>query len=369
MAYVESLTDVLAEHLSWHRARLSFIARFTTALLKLTTTNLARVALALKAGVKTASNYRRIQRFLAAFRFDFDAFARLLLGLLPQQSGHIVVIDRTQWHFGHTPVNVLMIGIAFKGIAFPICWQVLAKEGSSSAEEGMTLLRQVLRLVPPEDIRAVLADREFIGEPWLTFLYERDIPFVIRLRKRRRLALGDPNGQTLPAELFFRTLRVGQRRVLEGRFVGAIAASVVDKRLAEDEYVILATTVAPKEGLELYRRRWEIETYGIIGDSGFAALKSRGFDLERAHLTRPERIAKLIGLLALAFVWSHLVGQWRSSRDGPPAMKKHGYRAKSLFRYGLDYLQMTVLHLYERRAAFERCIRALAQPSQFLSCS
>jgi hypothetical protein len=362
MAYVEPLTNVLAEHLPWHRARLSFIARFTVALLKLTTTNLAKLALALKPTVKTASNYRRIQRFMAAFSFDFAAFARLLLGLLPQQSGHIVVIDRTEWHFGQEPVNVLMIGIAFKGIAFPIRWQVLAKAGSSSAEEGMTLLRQVLRLVPPEDIRAVLADREFISTSWLELLDEHDIPFVIRLRKRRLLALEGPDGPALPAELFFRTLGVGQTRVLEGRFVGTIAVSVVGKRIAEDEYVILATTVAPEEALGLYRRRWEIETL-------FAALKSRGFDLEATHLSHPERIAKLIGLLALAFVWSHLIGQWRSAREGPPAMKKHGYRAKSLFRYGLDYLQMTVLHLYERRAAFERCIRAIAQPSQFLSCS
>jgi hypothetical protein len=362
MAYVEPLSDVLAEHLPWNRARLRFIARFTTALLTLTTTNLAKLALALKATVKAASNYRRIQRFMAAFPFDFEAFGRLLLGLLPQQAGHLVVIDRTEWHFGRMPVNVLLIGIACKGIAFPIVWKVLGKEGSSSAEEGTALLRRFLRLVPPEDIRAVLGDREFIGEPWLVFLYEHEIPFLIRLRKRRHLALSDPDGPALPAELFFRTLSVGQSRVLEGRFIGAVTASVVGKRLAEDEYVILATTVAPEQALTLYRRRWEIETL-------FAALKSRGFDLEATHLSRPERIAKLIGLLALAFVWSHLIGQWRSAREGPPAMKKHGYPAKSLFRYGLDYLQMILLHLYERQAAFERCIRALAHPSQFLSCS
>lgn len=362
MTYAEPLTNVLAEHLPWHRARLRFIARFTIALLKLTTTNLAKLALALKPTVKTASNYRRIQRFLAVYRFDFEAFARLLLGLLPQQSGHIVVIDRTEWHFGHTPVNVLMIGIAFKGIAFPIRWQVLDKAGSSSAEEGMALLREFLRLVPAEDIRAVLADREFIATSWLELLDERDIPFVIRLRKRRHLALEGPDGPALPAELFFRPLRVGQTRVLDGRFVGSVVVVVVGKRIAEDKYVILATTGAPEEALGLYRRRWEIETL-------FAALKSRGFDLEATHLSHPERIAKLIGLLALAFVWSHLVGQWRSAHEGPPPMKKHGYRAKSLFRYGLDYLQMTVLHLYERQTAFERCIKALTQPSQFLSCS
>jgi IS4 transposase len=52
--------------------------------------------------------------------------------------------------------------------------------------------------------------------------------------------------------------------------------------------------VAPGEATELYRRRWEIETM-------FAALKSRGFDLEATNRTDPRRVERLIGLLALAF--------------------------------------------------------------------
>ena len=63
--YVQSITDVLSDHLGWHRARLKFMARFTSALLRLTTTTLRPIALALKAGVEPASNYRRIQRFLS----------------------------------------------------------------------------------------------------------------------------------------------------------------------------------------------------------------------------------------------------------------------------------------------------------------
>jgi hypothetical protein len=330
--YVRQLTDVLTQQLPWHRARLKFIARFTTALLQLTTTNLAKLALALKATVKPASiaeisAYRRIQRFMADFAFDHEVFGRFLLGHLPQESGFVVCIDRTEWHFGQTPVNVLMIGVAYQGIAFPVVWEAVGREGSSSAEDGIALFERFLRLVDAANIRIVTGDREFIGEDWLAFLANREIPFVIHLRKRRRLALGGPDGPALPAELFFRALPVGQRRLLRRRWVGAVGADVVGKRLAEDDYLILATTVPPKQVLSLYRRRWEIETL-------FAALKSRGFDLETTHLTRPKRISKLIGLLALAFIWSHLMGQWRAEIEGGPAMKNHGYPAKSFFRYG-----------------------------------
>jgi hypothetical protein len=365
--YVRRLTDVPDQHLPWHRARLKFIARFTNALLQLTTTNLAKLALALKATVQPASNYRRIQRFMADFSFDYDVFGRFLLGLLPQESDFVVCIDRTEWHFGSQPVNVLMIGVAYQGIAFPVVWEVLSKEGSSSVEEGVALFRRLVRLARPEDIRVVTADREFIGEDWLAFLAEREISFAIRLRKRRRLALGAPDGPALPAEMFFRALAPGGVRLLERLYLGEVAANIVGKRLTEDEYVILATPaspdeIAPDEALQLYRRRWEIETL-------FAALKSRGFDLETTHLARPERISKLIGLLSLAFVWSHLIGQWRAESEGGPMVKSHGYPAKSLFRYGLDYLQTTLLSLPQRQQAFQRCINILAHPSQFLSCS
>lgn len=145
MQYVESMTSVLSDHLGWHhlgwhRARLKFMARFTSALLKLTTTNLWEIAVALKAGVKEESNYRRIRRFLSNYEVDFTMLGRLLVRLLPQRPPYRVAIDRTEWHFGQTPVNVLMVGIAHKGVAFPISWTVLPGGGSSSRVEEVPRL-------------------------------------------------------------------------------------------------------------------------------------------------------------------------------------------------------------------------------------
>lgn len=51
------------------------------------TVNLTEVALALNPGAKAASNYRRIQRFLAGFTVDFEAVARLMLALAPVKDG------------------------------------------------------------------------------------------------------------------------------------------------------------------------------------------------------------------------------------------------------------------------------------------
>jgi len=71
MHYVRSITGVLSDHLGWHRARLKFMARFTSALLKLRASNLWEIATVLKAGVKVESNYRRIRRFLSDYEIFF----------------------------------------------------------------------------------------------------------------------------------------------------------------------------------------------------------------------------------------------------------------------------------------------------------
>ncbi|WP_125468878.1 hypothetical protein [Methylomagnum ishizawai] len=60
----------------------------------------------------------------------------------------------------------------------------------------------------------------------------------------------------------------------------------------------------------------------------FGALKSRGFNLEDTHLTDPKRLAKLMGLLALAFAWSYRTGELL--HDGPsPVRQKKRCRAPS----------------------------------------
>ena len=80
---------------------------------------------------------------------------------------------------------------------------------------------------------------------------------------------------------------------------------------SDDQFLILATWEFDSEkATTLYERRWEIETM-------FAALKSRGYRLEETHLTAPDRVRRLIGLLGPAFAWTSVVGENRASREGP----------------------------------------------------
>ncbi len=332
LPYVRQLTRVLSERLGWNRARMKLMSRLMRVLPMQTTTNLAQLAVVMKPEVETDSTYRRLQRFFAEFDFGYQQLGRFLLDLVPTEPPYVAVLDRTEWHFGQTAVNVLMIGIAEGGIAYPVAWSVLEHGGGSGADKHTELLKQFLRLVKPDELRALVADREPAGSDFLKALDQREIPFVIRLKKDRRI--GPPSGESsgewsLPSKMFARACQPGQSKQFPAlRGLGStksVGCQVTAGRLGEDSFLILAgQKVGPESMLDLYRKRWEIETL-------FAALKSRGFGLEDTHMTEPDRIRKLLGVLAVTYSWTRLIGLDRKSREGSPRECANGYPEKSLF--------------------------------------
>ena len=89
--------------------------------------------------------------------------------------------------------------------------------------------------------------------------------------------------------------------------------------------------------------------------------KTRGFCLESTHLRDSERLSKLIALMTLALCWAVKTGEWLNHLN-PISVKKHGRLAKSIFRYGLDYLRSIVNDLDLKQDEFLFSL-------QFLSCT
>jgi hypothetical protein len=345
------LQSVLQEHLHWNRARITFIVAFVMALMKVTTVNLTKVANALGGTAHKQSNYRRIQRFFSGFAFDYSAWAEMVLRLVPVKSDFVISIDRTNWRFGRFEINILMAGIVYQGTAYPLVWMLLNKTGTSNTGERTQLIERLLRVLPACSIKAVVADREFIGTQWFTTIDDYALPYYIRIRQN---ALVSYRGRTRSAKVLFRDLKTGQtRRLRKPRLVYGQWVFVATLRL-ETDYLIVVSNTSAQQALEIYRLRWGIEVL-------FFSLKSRGFNFEETHLTDQERIAKLVALLALAFTWAHLVGLWLAQAKAP-AIKNHGRPARSLFRLGLDQLQYVLLNLRHQRAAFAECVWVLIKP-------
>ena len=89
---------------------------------------------------KSDSSLRRIQRFIANYSLDSDFIARLVFSLLPKQKRHILSIDRPNWKFGQTDINIFMLGVVYQGVEFPLLFTMLAKRGNSNSQERIDLL-------------------------------------------------------------------------------------------------------------------------------------------------------------------------------------------------------------------------------------
>jgi hypothetical protein len=81
-------------------------------------------------------------------------------------------------------------------------------------------------------------------------------------------------------------------------------------------------------------------------------------------MTQPERIEKLLALLSIAFCWAYKIGEWRHVQKAIK-IKKHGRKAISYFRYGLDLLRDTALNgtrsVHHALSAIFRLLR-ISQP-------
>jgi|SRR5947209_6901911 len=353
MADIRLLERTLQRNVAWNRARINFVAKFLVALIQVRSVNLAEVASVFAGGALKGSHYKRIQRFLRSFELPYAGVAAFVLRLLGVPRPWALTLDRTDWYLGQTPLNILVLGVVHQGTAFPLLWVVLPKKGCSSTAERIALLDEFGRLFGFSAVAYLCADREFIGKDWFHYLRREGIACRIRVRANTQVTNG--RGLRVAARRLFRHCRVGQAEVLRGaRLLWGERWHVTGMRLPRGEYLIIVSERETQTALEDYARRWEVETL-------FGCLKTRGFCLEATHVTEPERLKKLLALVALAFCWAHVTGEWLSAQK-PLPIKKHGRKAQSIFRLGLDHLRRILCNqLCEaERVALRRVIKLLS---------
>jgi len=175
------------------------------------------------------------------------------------------------------------------------------------------------------------------------------------MRIRENFMITNSRGIQVPAKTLFRTLKVGEYKVLKGkRIVNGLSVYVVGMLLPGNEYLILATDKNPVTALEDYKKRQGIETL-------FQCLKGRVFNFEDTHITFPDRIDKLIALPAIAFSWCHVTGEWCASQK-PIKIKKHGRKAVSLFRLGLDHIGNILHNISDLYHEFNKNLKIILAP-------
>lgn len=336
------LTSVLNTHLQGkiNLARLKLISHFVLALCKVQTVTFEKLANAFDTQSDSSSSLRRIQRFIAGYSLDSNLIARLVFNLLPSQGKLILSIDRTNWKFGQTNINIFMLGVVYKGVAFPLLFTMLDKRGNSNSQERIDLINRFICLFGKEVIKSVVADREFVGKDWLAFLNRNEIRYYIRIRNNFKVFIPHKNKEVKASHLFnrFKTNEfVYYHKIVRvnGQLCYLSGCKLNPKNLKQ-EFLIIVSFNKPENAKEDYQKRWQIEMC-------FKAMKSSGFDIEKTHLQDIQRIEKLILLVMIAFLWCYKIGIYLHQIN-PITIKKHGRKAKSFFKHGLTFLANIMLN-------------------------
>lgn len=331
MRKISELETTLLHFLDWNKARISFLIQILQALFIVRTVNLTQIAQAFRSSAKEESVYRRIQRFFGGFSFDMSFIVILACKFFTWGEQCVLLLDRTNWKWGTSHINILVLSIEHLGIGIPIFWIVLKKGGASSTKDRTKILKRVIKVLGKENIRVVLADREFVGEEWFRFLIEQEIPFIIRI-KQNSMVEGIRQEYPVPVAILFEKL--GRKKAIENYPIVLWKHHLfvcIEHRKGAKEPMIVVSNREFSSPLKLYRWRWGIESL-------FECLKTRGFRMEDTHMTDPTKIEKLFFILAIAVCWAYKIGELQA-RKAPITVKKHGRKLKSLFRLGLDLIR------------------------------
>lgn len=337
-----ALISVLQSHFKGelNLARVKLICLFITALCKIKTINYDRLASGFDTTVDKKSSYRRIQRFMKEFYFPERIVSGLIFNLLPVQDNLVLVLDRTNWKFGTKNINILMLGVSYKNVAFPLMFKMLDKRGNSDMAERIELIKQYIEWFGKENIDCLLADREFVGDKWTEFLNENRIRYYIRIRNNFKIYSYQKQTE-IKAFWLFNNLKIGEfyhyPKIVElhGQRCYLSGSKTID-RTGKIEFLIIVSFNKPEQAMTYYKQRWQIETL-------FRGLKSSGFNIEDTHVTDLERLQKLFSLTMIAFLWCYKIGDYLDENIKKIEIKKHGRRAVSVFKYGLDYLSKFLL--------------------------
>lgn len=342
----KQLLDVFQSHFTGflNLARVRLICLFISALCKVKSVNFTKLSSGFDTKSKASSNFRRIQRFISQVDLSMLLISKIIFSLLPQKSSLVLVMDRTNWKFGNNNINILMLGVSYKNIAFPLIFRMLDKRGNSNTSERIALIEDFIACFGKECIDCILADREFIGEDWLNYLNNNGIRYYIRIRNNFKIYCPKKQKEFY-AWYLFNNMKIGELRHYPKivRMHGEYCYISGMKTLKDGkiDFCIIVSFNKPHEALTYYEKRWQIESL-------FKGLKKSGFNLEDTHVIHLERLEKLLMLVMVAFVWCYKVGDYIDQMIKPIKIKTHGRRQASIFKYGLDYISECLLSGYNK---------------------
>jgi Transposase DDE domain len=298
-----------------HKKQRAGLALLAATMLDVRSANLMDLAASLpRAAERLDMRYQWISRLLGNPRIGVEAvmapYVREVLARLAADGRRVVLmIDQSQASERH---QVVMVAARIGGRALPLAWRVKATQGAIGFAEQRAVLATVAGLLPA-GVRPVLMGDRFYGTPDLIAWCRRH-GWHWRLRLKQDLLVFEDGGETTVAECFARGEHLLSGIALTEKRVATHVAMVHEPGHPEPWIIALSEAPTVHRAFD-YGLRWGIEAM-------FSDLKTRGFGLEDSHIQRPERLSRLILVMALALLGAVSTGMWDRVHNATPDEKK-----------------------------------------------
>ncbi len=248
-------------------------------------------------------------------------------------------------HLAHQPLLVasdgsvvgrgciaLMVSVIYHGRALPLLWVVVkGKKGHFPQDLHCALLDQLHPLLPQSAEVVILGDGEFDGTGLQALLRTFGWQYVCRTAPNLLMTVygGErPIGAMAPTR--GELLAVGPAWMTAEQY-GPVSLLAIWESAYEAPIYLVTNMLDLDAALAVYRKRAHIETF-------FSDQKSRGFQIDKSHLSDPKRLTRLLIASCLAYIWLVYLGVCALRDDWLQRLHRQDRCDLSLFRLGVRLL-------------------------------
>jgi len=306
--------------------------------------------------VKTESKIKQFKRFLLNKFTNYDTcylpFIGPLLEKMSQRGELIFSIDGSTCGRG---CMVLMVSLVYKKRAIPIIWLTKkAKKGHLPEEMHYKLIKGLMKIVPSGCRKVLLGDGEFDGISLQRLLDDNGWEYVLRTRKD---LLATENGDVFR----LRTLGTGQQeyffihdlKVTQQEY-GPVNLLIWHSKKHKEALYLLSNMDFAQQISGYYKKRFTIETL-------FSDQKTKGFQLHRSKIGDPKRLANLLVVACLAYIFLLLVAIQGQVKNLTRQVHRNDRCDLSLFTLGkrlLEYLiDQRIWYDLSYNLFIQKCVR------------
>ena len=264
--------------------------------------SLANIGRAMQGRVK--HQIKRCWRFCANDRIETaDAMSGMLKRVLRKRKKKLLI------SFDWTDIKsfqTLVASVVFKGRSVPVCWASCRKhlyDGHRSRNAFEESLLLMLRSMIPRHVKVILlADRGFGRTELARFCQNQGFNYIIRIQPNVRVRHADHTGKLLDYPV-----HKGICKLLKSvayRSHNAVTQNIVvrwvrnlPKKRDECWFLMTDLQAGGAQISKLYGRRMTIEE--LFRDQ---KNKRNGWSLRDTRITRPERLDRLLLILAIAYL-------------------------------------------------------------------